>query len=71
MRLDIRQWPGMRSEYSLFAPTEDVTWTGPHQVGIAFSGHDDLHNYTSWRDSLDPALTDLLRRVWAGRKMMP
>jgi enterochelin esterase-like enzyme len=24
----------------------------------------DLHNYTAWRDSLDPALTDLLRSVW-------
>jgi enterochelin esterase-like enzyme len=34
-------------------------------------GHDvrffdvrDLHNYTAWRDSLDPALTELLRSVW-------
>jgi len=24
----------------------------------------DLHNYTAWRDCLDPCLTDLLRRVW-------
>jgi len=24
----------------------------------------DLHNYTAWRDSLDPALTDLLRKCW-------
>jgi enterochelin esterase family protein len=24
----------------------------------------DLHNYTAWRDSLDPALTDLLLSVW-------
>jgi enterochelin esterase family protein len=24
----------------------------------------DLHNYTAWRDSLDPALTDLLRECW-------
>jgi enterochelin esterase-like enzyme len=24
----------------------------------------DLHNYTAWRDSLDPALTDVLRSVW-------
>ena len=36
------------------------------------AGHDvtlhevaDLHNYTAWRDSLDPCLTDVLRRVWA------
>jgi len=35
------------------------------------AGHDvvssrvpDLHNYTAWRDSLDPALTDLLRKCW-------
>lgn len=24
----------------------------------------DLHNYTAWRDSLHPALTDVLRAVW-------
>jgi enterochelin esterase-like enzyme len=24
----------------------------------------DAHNFTAWRDSLDPHLTDLLRRVW-------
>ncbi len=24
----------------------------------------DLHNYTAWRDALDPGLTDVLRRVW-------
>ncbi|HYN67726.1 MAG TPA: alpha/beta hydrolase-fold protein [Ornithinibacter sp.] len=35
------------------------------------AGHDvtlrevpDLHNYTAWRDALDPGLTDVLRRVW-------
>lgn len=35
------------------------------------AGHDvtltevaDLHNYTAWRDALDPCLTDVLRRVW-------
>jgi hypothetical protein len=27
----------------------------------------DLHNYTAWRDSLDPALTDLLRSVWGAQ----
>jgi enterochelin esterase-like enzyme len=26
----------------------------------------DLHNYTAWRDVLDPALTDVLRRTWTG-----
>lgn len=36
------------------------------------AGHDvtldevaDLHNYTAWRDALDPCLTDVLRGVWA------
>ena len=24
----------------------------------------DLHNYTAWRDSLDPGLTEVLRRLW-------
>jgi enterochelin esterase family protein len=35
------------------------------------AGHDvvssrvpDLHDYTAWRDSSDPALTDLLRKCW-------
>jgi enterochelin esterase-like enzyme len=27
----------------------------------------DLHNYTSWRDALDPFLTDLLARLWPAR----
>jgi enterochelin esterase family protein len=25
----------------------------------------DTHNYTSWRDALDPHLTRLLRRAWS------
>ena len=36
------------------------------------AGHDvtlrevpDLHNYTAWRDALDPGLTDVLRGVWS------
>lgn len=40
-------------------------------AALARAGHDvsftrvpDLHNYTAWRDSLDPALTDLLRKCW-------
>jgi enterochelin esterase-like enzyme len=37
--------------------------------GVAFSPVDDLHNYTGWRDSLDPALTDLLRYVWPASRM--
>lgn len=35
------------------------------------AGHDvrlrevpDLHNYTAWRDALDPTLTEVLQRVW-------
>ena len=26
----------------------------------------DMHNFTAWRDVLDPDLTDLLRRTWGG-----
>jgi AraC family transcriptional regulator len=32
-------WPGMRSEYAVLGPHSAVTTTGPHQVGIDFSGH--------------------------------
>jgi enterochelin esterase-like enzyme len=31
---------------------------------VTFVPVPDLHNYTAWRDALDPALTDLLRTVW-------
>jgi enterochelin esterase family protein len=31
---------------------------------VAFSRVPDLHSYTAWRDALDPALTDLLRKCW-------
>ena len=24
----------------------------------------DMHNYTAWRDALDPYLTELAERVW-------
>jgi enterochelin esterase family protein len=27
----------------------------------------DLHNYTAWRDSLDPTLTEVLQAVWGAR----
>jgi enterochelin esterase-like enzyme len=37
-----------------------------HQV--EFAKVRDLHNYTAWRDSLDPTLTDLLRTVWSARR---
>jgi hypothetical protein len=26
---------------------------------------ENMHNFTAWRDVLDPYLTDLLHRVWA------
>jgi AraC family transcriptional regulator len=32
-------WPGMRSEYAMLGPQPVVTTTGPHQVGVGFSGH--------------------------------
>lgn len=39
---------------------------------LAAQGHDatltevaDAHNFVAWRDAFDPALTDLLRKVWA------
>ena len=32
-------WPGMRSEYAVLGPHPAVSTTGPHQVGIDFSGH--------------------------------
>lgn len=40
--------------------------------GLAAQGYDvdltevaDVHSYTAWRDAFDPALTDLLARLWA------
>lgn len=32
---------------------------------------DDLHNYTAWRDGLDPALTMVLQTVWGEPRMAP
>jgi enterochelin esterase family protein len=34
---------------------------------VRFVGVPDLHNYTAWRDSLHPALTELLRSVWGAK----
>ncbi|MGG5258377.1 alpha/beta hydrolase-fold protein [Phycicoccus avicenniae] len=41
-------------------------------AALTRAGHDvryrevaDLHNYTAWRDALDPTLTDVLRTVWS------
>jgi enterochelin esterase-like enzyme len=36
-----------------------------HQV--RFFDVPDLHNYTAWRDNLDPALTGVLRSVWGAQ----
>jgi enterochelin esterase-like enzyme len=35
---------------------------------VEFAKVRDLHNFTAWRDSLDPTLTDLLRSVWRTRR---
>jgi enterochelin esterase-like enzyme len=35
---------------------------------VEFARLRDLHNYTAWRDGLDPTLTDLLRTVWRARR---
>lgn len=32
---------------------------------VAFDETPDMHNFTAWRDVLDPCLTDLLRRCWS------
>ncbi|WP_343970254.1 alpha/beta hydrolase [Kribbella koreensis] len=32
---------------------------------VAFDETPDMHNFTAWRDVLDPCLTELLNRVWA------
>jgi enterochelin esterase family protein len=43
-------------------------------ASLTSQGHDvrfravaDLHNYTAWRDSLDPTVTKLLRSVWCAK----
>ncbi|MGH3470880.1 MAG: alpha/beta hydrolase, partial [Nocardioidaceae bacterium] len=36
-----------------------------HGHHVDFRTLRDLHNYVAWRDALHPALTDLLRSVWA------
>ncbi|MBA3232600.1 MAG: esterase [Propionibacteriales bacterium] len=36
---------------------------------VRLTGLDDLHNFTAWRDGLDPALTDVLRAVWRYSRM--
>jgi enterochelin esterase family protein len=32
---------------------------------VSFVEHPDAHNYTGWRDTLDPNLVDLLAKAWA------
>ena len=50
---------------------ENVANNRDMAAALRRAGHDvtlrevpDLHNYTAWRDALDPGLTDVLRRVW-------
>ena len=50
---------------------ENVANNRDMATALRRAGHDvtlrevaDLHNYTAWRDALDPTLTDVLRRVW-------
>ncbi|ADB29980.1 putative esterase [Kribbella flavida DSM 17836] len=33
-------------------------------LDVTFAETPDMHNFTAWRDVLDPALTDLLNRAW-------
>lgn len=35
------------------------------ELRVAFDETPDMHNFTAWRDVLDPGLTDLLRRTWS------
>ena len=51
---------------------ENVANNRDMAAALRRAGHDvtlrevpDLHNYTSWRDALDPTLTEVLHRVWA------
>lgn len=50
-----RQWPGMRSEYAWLPAHEHPTVTGPHQVGVPFSGHRGL----PWRSGVRSAAGDI------------
>ena len=50
---------------------ENVANNRDMAAALRRAGHDvtlrevpDLHNYTAWRDALDPGLTEVLRRVW-------
>jgi enterochelin esterase family protein len=56
------------------AEEENVENNRAMASALAAQGYDarlyevpDLHNYTSWRDSFDPYLTRLLRRMWSAR----
>jgi enterochelin esterase-like enzyme len=51
---------------------ENVANNRDMAAGLRRAGHrvtlrevPDLHNYTAWRDALDPGLTEVLRTVWA------
>src|SRR6476469_1106904 len=51
---------------------ENVANNRDMAAALRRAGHDvryrevpDLHNYTAWRDALDPALTEVLRTLWS------
>ncbi|MBC9957049.1 esterase family protein [Yimella sp. cx-51] len=42
-----------------------ATTLGDLGLDVRFLGHPDLHNWTNWRDSLEPILPNLLREAWS------
>lgn len=51
----MHDWPGMRSEYTWLPPGDGPTRTAPNQVGVSFSGHQDLV-YESGRRTVESDL---------------
>jgi enterochelin esterase family protein len=39
-------------------------WMSDHDYPVTYAEAPDVHTFTSWRDSFDPQLTDLLHRTW-------
>ena len=39
-------------------------WMRDHGYPVTYAEVPDVHNFTAWRDSFDPHLTDLLHRAW-------
>ncbi|NHN56326.1 hypothetical protein G9U51_11115 [Calidifontibacter sp. DB0510] len=62
-RLEVGLSCGMReSNFDLNESLERMM--ADHGWRTVFTGFPDLHNYTAWRDNLDPVLPSLLRRAW-------